>query len=360
VVGLSIDFFPVGTGAKNGDAIVLEYGTDLGKSLMVVDGGSLTTGQELIDHIQNVLGGYKTIEHVVCTHQDADHASGLRKIIESFDVKNLWVHQPWLYAEELVPAFKHRWSADGLRKHLRNDCFPIVASLCDLAEAYLVPLREPFQGATIGPFRVLAPSISRYFELVPQMNQTPAQKVTASDSVLNSIFKVVVEAVANTGENWGFETLRTPAPGATSVTNETSVVMLGQFDGARVLLTGDAGVGALEDAIAGAALYQIPLLSPDLVQVPHHGSRRNVSPAVLDSILGERHSSAGIHRGSAISLVSTGATEFPRRVVENAFTRRGYGCFSTKSGWKNYTIGLAPRWGLSPDTPAALHSTVED
>lgn len=359
MAGVTIDFFPVGTGNKSGDAIVLKYGTDYANNLMVVDGGSLTTGQTLVEHINESFGNPTVIEHVVCTHQDADHASGLRKIIEAFEVKNLWVHQPWLYAEYLVDAFKHRWSADGLRKHLREDCFPIVASLCDLAEDYGVPLRQPFQGEAIGPFRVLAPSPSRFLDLVPRMNQTPAARVIAAESMFSGILKTIVEAAVNKAEDWGFETLKTPADGATSVTNETSVVLLGEFDGTRVLLTGDAGVGALQDAIDGAELYGLQLLSPNLVQVPHHGSRRNVSPDVLNSILGERQSEGTPARGSAISLVSTGATGFPRRVVENAFTRRGYGCYSTKTGMKNYTVGLS-RPGFSPDTPAPLHSTVEE
>ncbi len=359
MVGITIDFFPVGTGNKSGDAIVLKYGNDHLNDLIVVDGGSLTTGQTLVEHIRESFGNPTTIEHVICTHQDADHASGLRKIIEAFEVKNLWVHQPCLYADYLVDAFKHRWTAAGLRKHLREDCFPIVASLCDLAEDYGVPLREPFQGETIGPFRVLAPSVLRFLDLVPRMNQTPAARVIAEESMFTNLLKSVVEAVVNKAEDWGFETLKTPPEGATSVTNETSVVLLGKFDTTRVLLTGDAGVGALQDAIDGAALYQLPLLSPDLVQVPHHGSRRNVSPGVLDAILGERQGEGTPARGSAISLVSTGAIGFPRRVVENAFTRRGYGCYSTKTGMKNYTVGMS-RPGFSPDAPAPLHSTVEE
>lgn len=360
MTGVSIDFLPVGSGSKSGDCILIEYGSDYQKQVMVVDGGSLTAGSAAVEHINTYFGAPAVIEHVVCTHQDGDHSSGLRKIIEAFEVRNLWIHQPWLYAEQLVSAFKYRWTADGLRKHLRDDCFPIVASLCDLAEEYGVPLREPFQGTVIGPFHVLAPNIERYLGLVPQMGQTPAARELAMESIFASVFKSIKDAVLSKVEGWGIETLETPAAGATSITNETSVVLLGQFDSGRVLLTGDAGIGALQDAIYGAAIYGLPLLSPDLVQIPHHGSRRNVSPGVLDAVLGEKQSEYDMKRGSAISSVSTGAEGFPRKVVENAFTRRGYACASTKDGWKNWTTGLTPRGGLSPVSPAPMHGLVED
>lgn len=360
VTGISIDLLPVGTGSKSGDSIVIQYGDDFFRQTIIVDGGSLAAGDAVVKHISDNFGPQTVIEHMICTHQDADHASGLRRIIQNFKVQNLWVHQPWLYANELVGAFRHRWSAEGLRRHLREDCFPIVASLCDLAEEYGIPLRQPLQGVAIGPLRVLAPSIDRFLELVPQMGQTPAARSLAEDGMFASMIKSVKEAVLNTVEGWGFETLSTPAPNATSVTNETSVVLYGEFNGQRMLLTGDAGVGALQDAIEGAARHALPIWSPDFIQVPHHGSRRNVSPELLDVILGKKQLEGEARRGSAVSSVSTGAIGFPRKVVENAFNRRGYDPYSTKQGMVNWTVGMSKRPNLHPLSPSPFHSVVED
>ncbi len=361
MAGIEIFFLPVGEGTKSGDALVMQYGQDWSKQIMVVDGGNLASGDNAVAHINRYFNNPSVVEHVVCTHQDGDHSSGLRRIIENFEVRNLWIHQPWLYAAQLVGAFRHNWSANGLYNHLRNDAFPIVASLCDLAEEHGVTLREPFAGLAIGPFHVVAPNKDRFLSLVPQMDQTPqARTVTAADSVA-ALLKSLKEVVLGKAEKWGIETLGTPAEGATSVTNESSVVLLGSFDGGnRILLTGDAGVGALDDAVACAGAMGLNIVSPDLVQVPHHGSRRNVSPAALDKILGARLYSDTSRRGLAVSSVSENAEGFPRKVVENAFLRRGYTCYSTKGSWLNMTYGLTKREGMGTPVPSPFHDYVED
>ncbi len=104
----------------------------------------MAAGDNAVNHINQYFDNRSVIEHIVCTHQDGDHSSGLRRIIENFEVRNLWIHQPWRYAAQLVGKFRHNWSIDGLYDHLRNEAFPIVASLCDLAEEYGVALQEPF------------------------------------------------------------------------------------------------------------------------------------------------------------------------------------------------------------------------
>lgn len=361
MAGIEIDFLPVGEGQKSGDAIVMRWGHDWSRQVMVVDGGNLASGDSAVAHINRYFDNPNVIEHVVCTHQDGDHASGLRRIIENFAVRNLWVHQPWLYAEQLRGSFRHNWSVAGLYDYLRNDAFPIVASLCNLAEERGVTLREPFAGDMIGPFRVVAPGKSRFLSLVPHMGQTPeARKVTVWDEAA-AMFKSVAEAVLGKAEKWGIETLGTPVEGATSLTNESSVVMLGTFDGgSRILLTGDAGVEALDDAVTNAYLMNLNITSPDLVQIPHHGSRRNVSPAALDKILGARLPSDDSRRGTAISSVAENADGHPRKVVENAFLRRGYPCWSTKGRCLNITYGLTSRGGMSSVAPSPFHSYVEE
>jgi glyoxylase-like metal-dependent hydrolase (beta-lactamase superfamily II) len=76
-VDCEIEFLPVGDHSKAGDAIVARYGNAYGYELMVVDGGT-ESGQALVDHIRGQFGQNSIISHLVLTHPDADHASGLR------------------------------------------------------------------------------------------------------------------------------------------------------------------------------------------------------------------------------------------------------------------------------------------
>lgn len=71
----------------------------------------------------------------------------------------------------------------------------------------------------------------------------------------------------------------------TSADNESSTILYATIKNKGILLTGDAGIKALDKAYN----YK-PQIADNLrfIQVPHHGSKRNVSPSVLDNILGER------------------------------------------------------------------------
>lgn len=358
VDAIEIDFLAVGKKSKSGDAIAVRYGTDTAWSVMVVDGGDLEAGDNLVAHLKDKYGVTDYINDVVCTHCDTDHVSGLRRVLEHFTVGNLWIHQPWKHAAALLPYFKHNWSEAGLAAHLRNDCFPTVASLCDLAEEQGVNMMEPFAGLTVGPFHILAPTRQRYLDLVPTMAQTPVHK-SLVETVFASMARTV-ETALTTFETWSFETLGTPAANATSAANETSTVLFSKHADVKILLTGDAGVGALNEAIWAAEELGLDIQSPNLVQLPHHGSRRNVSPAVLDAILGAKLSEEGHTRGWGISSTGEGADGHPRKVVLNAFRRRGYNCKATKGSLINYRSGFAQRSGLTSVTPEPFHHLVED
>ena len=95
----------VGDASKAGDAIVVRYGTDTSHELMLIDGGHLETGERLVRHIRREFGPTPILSHVVLTHADADHASGLREVIAEVPTRNLWMHVPWFHAPEALSYF---------------------------------------------------------------------------------------------------------------------------------------------------------------------------------------------------------------------------------------------------------------
>ena len=94
------------------------------------------------------------------------------------------------------------------------------------------------------------------------------------------------------------------------------------YDNRKILLTGDVGpVGLME---AAHYAYSRGLLSPpDCIQIPHQGSRRNVTPAVLNVWLGAPNGGTP-RRGTAMVMVGAKKKDHPRKKVKNAFIRRGY------------------------------------
>lgn len=92
--GYEVDFLLVGSGDKGGDAIAHRYGEPGSHKVMVIDGGTKESGQQLVDHIKAY---YETayVDYLVNKPPDADHASGLEVVLEQLTISEAWVHRPW-------------------------------------------------------------------------------------------------------------------------------------------------------------------------------------------------------------------------------------------------------------------------
>lgn len=348
---ISVDFLPVGD--SNGDAIIVKYGQGDNFSLQIVDGGYAEVGRDMIQHIETYYGKDVVIADMVVSHADNDHAVGLIPVFERFKVNALWMNRPWLYAQQVIDHFHGNWSIDGWIKTVRESHGYLV-ELENLARARGMEPREAFQGAQIGPFHVLAPTRERYISLIPDLDKTPPPY--KSDGVLSLLFDTARSVLDRIKESIDIETLDANPP-VTSASNETSIVQLGFYDGKKILLTADVGpVGLMEAAKYAASLGF--LNAPDVMQIPHQGSRRNVTPAVLDAWLGEPNG-GDPRRGTALVMVGKNKTEHPRKKVKNAFIRRGYPVFAGRSAtWMEMPLGYPTRG--SPMTPEPFSHDVED
>ena len=318
-----IDFLDIGA-EKSGDAIPLRYSTAGATRIHVTDAGFQDTGTRVVDHVKEYYDSPSSIDAVIVTHPDGDHTGGLPTVLENFHVAELWMLRPWLYADELIHHFK-RWSnADSLRRKLR-EVYPTIAELEEVAIAQGVPIFAPFQGSQIGAFTVLAPSKTRYLDLVASSEKTP-------EAIAEEMGRLLRKIVVFVRAQWGEETFSAEE---TSAENEMSVIQYANLCGDIVLLTGDAGRGALAEATSYARAAALGLPGIDKFQVPHHGSRRNVSSALLDDLLGEvlpYQLPEGGERFAAIVSASKGDEDHPRRSVLRACIHRGGKVHSTEGG----------------------------
>jgi beta-lactamase superfamily II metal-dependent hydrolase len=347
-----VDFLPVGN--SNGDAVCIQYSAPGGVYVHVVDGGYTDTGQKIIDHIKKYYGANYSISHMVLSHADNDHATGLVEVMKSMKVHHLWMNRPWLYAAETIQHFHGLYTIQGLEKKMR-DMHPYLVELEKLAEEQGTQINEVFQGASIGNFTVLAPSRERYISLIPDLDKTPDRK-SAADSLGGFLAEALRKARDYLYETWDIETLSNN-PDPTSASNETCVVQLGVIDEKHLLLTADVGPGGLNEAADYAARIGL-LKPPNFVQVPHHGSRRNVTPNVLDRWLGGKMQKGQTY-GTAFCSIGDGKTEYPRGQVNNAFLRRGYPVHVTRGEAKVHYSGDCDR-GWGPSIPLPFEERVED
>jgi beta-lactamase superfamily II metal-dependent hydrolase len=350
--GFEIEFFPVGEGKRSGDAISVRFGSPGNYKVLVYDGGTKQSGQAIVDHVRKQYG-VKRVDYLVNSHPDGDHASGLALVLEQLEVGELWLHRPWAYCAEIREYFHDGRMTDVSLARRFQEKMSAAHALEVLAMQKGVPVYEPFAGQMIaGVFKVLSPQKDWYVhELIQEFAKTPAQKKTTAANEAFSIADTLKSALAKLvewiDETWAGESLRSDV--CTSAENESSVILFGQFGESGVLLTGDAGVRALTAAADYAE--NVGLNLPRLVtfaQVPHHGSRNNVTSAALDRLFGPAQASQSDepYRTAYVSASKESETH-PRPAVVNAFMRRGFKVFRTKGKMIRHHYNMPGRdgWG---------------
>lgn len=349
-----LDFLAVET-AKSGDAITMRSAIDGIQYINVIDGGFTDMGEKIVEHLEKYYTNQPYIDNVVLTHPDGDHARGLKYVLENKTVRALWMNRPWLYADQIIDRFSNFTNVNNLRTKLR-ECYPNVAALEDIALEREIPIFEAFQGETIGHFRVLSPSYNRYLDLIVDSDKTPSAKVTTARALTKALesLQFVINAASNLLQAaWGEEIF---SSSGTSCENEMSLIQYAEIGGLKILLTGDAGREALAEAVDYAPSVGIALPGIHRFQVPHHGSRRNVSTELLDQILGPRldyHLGAGNEIFTALISSAEADLDHPRKAVERAMHHRG-GCVIATEGSNKSTGWNAPDragWSVVPSRP---------
>ena len=359
--GFEVDFLPVGEGSRSGDAIALRYG-NLGGSradqmIVIIDGGFLETGKNLVEHVANYYDPNGYVDLIVSTHPDEDHCSGLRVVLDSFEVGQLWMHQPWSHSTDLV---REGVSVKRLSRALSESAQRSLAASSDLQElanASGVEIVEPFTGVrdASGQLVVVGPTETFYEELLQEFDI--AAPTASSTSMVGRAALAVRKQIQRVAENWNHETLSDD--GETSPRNESSAILMLEAADRRLLFTADAGQRGLSVALDVLDGASIDPQDTDFVQVPHHGSKRNVGPALLDRLLGPRESQDVKKRRAYVSAASDGAPKHPARQVTNAFRRRGTHVYATQGSAIRYSENAPARQDWGPVDPLPFFEEVE-
>jgi hypothetical protein len=277
-------------------------------------------------------------------------------------VRRVWTHVPWWHAEAILPHVQgSRWTVDGLIRRLKAE-YDIINEIVASAGAKGIPVFEPFAGAAIGPFTVLSPPRHIYPQLISHFPDTPRASGNISGFADQGILKAMLEALSKTAasiwESWGLERLRDG--GETGARNESSVVLYGQFNGWKpILLTGDAGNLGLGWAASCAEARGLVLRNFALVQAPHHGSRRNVGPTILNCLIGPVAPEGQIPHFTAVVSAPNDDSAHPRTIVINAFVRRDARVHGTQGVATCFGSGFPQRAGYGPATALSFSPVVE-
>jgi beta-lactamase superfamily II metal-dependent hydrolase len=274
----TLDMLP----AREGDCLWLTYGDESGKRHVLIDGGRQATGRVVRDRLAALPADERRLELVVVTHVDRDHIEGMLELAEA-DFHGIEVGDIWF---------------NGYR-HLLNDFDPMGAVQGErLTEALSRPGRpwnEAFgrRRVAIEPGQPLAlPPLAGGLQLT-LLSPTPA-KLTAMVKVWEDEVRIAGmkqglpadEAVPGGFQRMGPIDVDSLAAQAfvddRAEANGTSIALLAEYAGRRVLLGADAHCDVLAQSVR--ALGGGARLKLDAFKVAHHGSAHNISRELLDLV----------------------------------------------------------------------------
>lgn len=321
-----VDYLWVGEKSNTGDAIACRFTHPQTRvnTVVVIDGGFRETGDRIADLIQAYYET-STIDLVVCTHPDDDHIMGLFSLLERMTVRRLLIHRPSLYGYG---------ASDGVKSALVEDLVALAL------EKNVIVDDRVYAGSTYfgEAVAIAGPSEEYYTQLLREQksisSSTLAKMAHAAPTVASAVVRAVKSMFGDPGETM------TGDNGGTTPRNNSSIILDLQVEDRRVLFTGDAGAPALELAADQLDYMGRSSAAIDLFDVPHHGSRHNLTPRLLDRLLGLR--GASDPKGHAVVSVGKEALDHPRPEVANAIKRRGYPVVPTRG------INL---WWHSSDAP---------
>lgn len=340
-----IDFLPVGDGARSGDAIAMRFTRpDSGElAHVIIDGGFQDDGQALVDHVHRYYG-VQAIDLVICTHPDGDHIGGLGTVIKKLNVASLAIHDLGARGGSELKAAK------------------AVGELRDLAAAEGTSLYEPFAGLNAfgGALLVAGPDETYYGTLVAEQVAEERAGTRAAMPSRSLLAEAVSRLSARALGAFPVEIPFSDAGGTNPRNNSSAIVDL-RLGEKRFLFTGDAGVPALDSALAYLEGRSRADVWPRFIQVPHHGSRHNATSKLLNRMLG---SISDQKKGSAYVSISQEAAKDPRYPsprVANASGRRGYTVCLTAGTSICFSGDGAPDRGWTPLTPLPpLDESIDD
>ena len=286
--------------ARHGDAIWIEYGDPAAPGRILIDGGATRATKDTIQRLVSERippGTDHDFELLVLTHIDSDHLAGLVALFEDTSVPlrpadvwfNGWEHMPddrlgAKQAERLSEAIRTRSLPWNLA--FGGDAVRLPGTLDEPNPATLPQITLP-GGMTL---TLLSPTYTALADLKPVWKKEvddaglvpgTGQPVVHDDSLGDTVVEPDLDPAELAKERFESDD---------SEANRASIAFLAEYDGRSVLLTGDAHSDILETSISTLLTTRGQTrLEVDAFKLPHHASRFNLSPGLVEIVDTKRY-----------------------------------------------------------------------
>lgn len=350
ITAYEIRFFQVGSASKGGDAILIRFLDEYQRpTVIVIDGGYKETGEKIIEYLKTL--NISIIDLVINTHPDVDHISGLIRLFEepTLTIKKLLMNRPWRDSNITADYFADNRITDKSVNKRMTEAFKYAYQL---EQAAIVKIGEPnilhpVVGKNyFGCLTILAPSKDLYRTKLLESDKTPT--TVDDDSNTKSFAKTMKKLVHYIK---GFMLWRDEE---TTPINETSIVSLLSMPDRDYLLTADAGKNGLKEALDYKdSRLGLAHRSIDVLQLPHHGSRKNVTPALIQRISAKDY---------IISCPPNGLDSHhpSRRLVNMVLEKIPKARIFTTADCCCFVFHFRFNWQLTPQKPLGVFDEIED
>lgn len=297
----TVEMLPAG----RGDALWITYGTAREPRHVLVDGGIAGTIATIRERIEALPRGARRLDLLVVTHIDLDHIAGvlalLRRPPEGLVIDDIWFNG-WRHLpqdpgvlggapdEDVDEGILGAKQAEGFLYHIEQQGRPLNAAFDGAAvmvpaDGRSLPTRTLSGGMTLtllSPTRARLAGLRRAWKRElekegltpgsagPALEARRGRRRRDDEGVLGAK-RLDVEALA-----------AEPFEGDDSLANGSSIAFVAEYEGRRLLATGDAFAEDLEAALGRLGATAEKPSRMDALKLSHHGGRHNTSGALLD------------------------------------------------------------------------------
>jgi beta-lactamase superfamily II metal-dependent hydrolase len=284
--------------ARFGDCFLLEYGSGSESRFMLVDGGPARNyDEQLKPALAELMNGRREIEDVIVSHVDNDHIVGVLDLLSelqsqqdkglqaSFTIGQLWFN-----------SFSQTIGTRDIESRIEQ--INRVAAMNSVKmEAMSMALNGIREGSRL-LFR--ADKLHIPLNKDSQSGFYLASKNNVAIRRSNLELRVVgptLQNLKNLQDEWeewvqkneikiaqGKYTREVASALDRSVPNLSSIVILIEGDGRKILLTGDCRGDHLQQGLIETGIAPTGKIHVDVLKLPHHGSVRNASRRFFEEV----------------------------------------------------------------------------
>ncbi len=328
--------------AEHGDALLVRYGDHAAPHYIMVDGGPSGTHNAIIEALDawRAHSDLLRLEALVVTHYDLDHIEG---VIDLLNNKPKWleINDIWFNGlDHLAPAdLMGSAEGDELSRLIASAKYPwnkaFGGKAVKMAAAVSVHLAGGMQVRVLSPSQTQLSKVAtewRSGKLQPRDNDSakPRDLLGRKDTWPPGDFSSLAN-IKSTADS--------------SIPNGSSIALMLEFGGKRLLLAGDAFADVVEN---GLKLHWKIAPEVEMCKISHHGSQANTTATLLKAMRCRRFliSTSGkthTHPDNVLIARLLAYTVKPE-IVFNYFQKQTAGWQTPPTGWPVFTATY-PRTG---------------